>query len=829
MTNPLVTLVAFRFYEADNSNPDSCTAIDTQGTDITRDAGAGAYFMVRFRIDETNGKNWGATVQLEYDNTTQATGWTNVTGSSSHIQANNGGTPADGASLATAQLTGGTGTYAAGLYDEVDGLTGTISVAKGDITEVAFCVFIEGTAAASDSIDLRATVTGVTTTWTAVATVTVGANVTVEIPVGAIAVTGYIPTITTSANITTEIPVGSLAMGGAAAVTPDTWNEQFETNPGYDETYSEGETVTGGATFDEDYATSSVTGDPGDWDSLCAQLVYVAVQDCYNEDRAIGDLAVTYSRFEFILAAESLADTEVNYIALFRDNLGADLYTLAIRDNAGTPTLDVDIYHDGSANTYSAALSLDTRYSVEVYWNSTADEWEWKLDQVSQNSGSLTGAAATQTLDRIRVGAKASGVEASATFYLDNIGIDITEWIGSAAGAGLPPTVEVTTVWTPPVGAIAATGYIPTITAIADDNVSVEVPVGSVAVTGYAPTVELEPTTEIPVGSAALTGYAPDIDLQAQPEIPVGSAAVTGYVPTIDLQAQPEVPVGSAALTGYLPTVELQPSTEIPVGSVAVTGYAPVPGIGVNITPPVGSIAATGYEPTAELEPSTTVPVGALAATGYVPTVSAGGDQSVEVPVGALSIAGYIPTVTAIADVSTEIPVGALAATGYVPTVTAEAGVTTTVPVGSVTATGLAPSIELAWEQTVPVGTVTLAGYAPVVSTGNAQVVTPPVGSLGLTGYAPTLVMPVSVTVPAAAIGLFGYAPTLVMPVSQLVPTGVLALTGYEPDAYTGVAPALQTPLTIVFTLGKHRAHMTSGEHAARVGATRHSAHFDAG
>jgi hypothetical protein len=127
-------------------------------------------------------------------------------------------------------------------------------------------------------------------------------------------------------------------------------------------------------------------------------------------------------------------------------------------------------------------------------------------------------------------------------------------WVAEAAGGSTDTPIN------PGVGALALTGYAPTLAQTA--NQALTPGVGSIGVTGYAPTITQGVTTDIApgVGTLALTGYAPTLAQTAnQALVPdAGVMSITGYAPTITQAAtSPNLTpdVGQITITGYAPLV----------------------------------------------------------------------------------------------------------------------------------------------------------------------------------------------------------------------------------------------------------------------------------
>jgi PKD repeat protein/uncharacterized protein YjiK len=262
---------------------------------------------------------------------------------------------------------------------------------------------------------------------------------------------------TSSLSIGTHTVTASVTDGGglpgadaiavtvrSGASTEIVFDERFEVT-GYDEFWSEGETLGSGVSLDEDYATSLITGAPSDWDSEALEIVFAAGQDSYLEHLlTTTGHAVSYLRYEFIVSADDLANGDVNHILSVRGLGGEKMYQLMFARAGGQPYLTAQFYHDGSSNIYNRVISLDTRYRAEVYWNSDTDEWEYRVDGGTLASGSLTGTAASYELSYFRVGDVDRQQDAGATIYVDNVAFSTGNWLGAPTTPNSAPTASYT-------------------------------------------------------------------------------------------------------------------------------------------------------------------------------------------------------------------------------------------------------------------------------------------------------------------------------------------------------------------------------------------------
>jgi hypothetical protein len=199
--------------------------------------------------------------------------------------------------------------------------------------------------------------------------------------------------------------------------------DNFE-GSGYVETWSAGETVGGSSTLDEDAATTLVSSPPG-WGSQCLQCQLVSPDtQAYVENAFGAEEAETYTRIEFILTAEDLADGEsVTLFETFRTGGAQGLYAIKLRQTAGDLEIVLDVNHDATSNLYMyAGVELNKRYKVEVKWDSTFNTWNWLIDGEIHEGGSLTGGAEAWGLDIIRLGINEATGQGT-TVYFNNINI----------------------------------------------------------------------------------------------------------------------------------------------------------------------------------------------------------------------------------------------------------------------------------------------------------------------------------------------------------------------------------------------------------------------
>lgn len=226
------------------------------------------------------------------------------------------------------------------------------------------------------------------------------------------------------------------------------WWERFEepTGAGYDRSWSEGEVVSGGAVIDPNKATSGVVGSADRWQSLCYEISAAAAESAYTQQNFAGNESVVYVAVDAILDSESLANsTGATFLTLF-DNVGNVLVRLRwYQDGSGDLRIRANIRFDDSDNFFdsNAILSLDTRYTVEVQWDTVANNWEWRIIDYSRDADGAysppetqdSGATLTSTREvrRIRIGGISGQIENSVVMTLDRVALDDTGWVYESA------------------------------------------------------------------------------------------------------------------------------------------------------------------------------------------------------------------------------------------------------------------------------------------------------------------------------------------------------------------------------------------------------------
>lgn len=212
-------------------------------------------------------------------------------------------------------------------------------------------------------------------------------------------------------------------------------NERFG-GVGYENAWTE--VVGGGNSLNED-ANAALAGSPDNWLSECLQIIVSNATFNAYISKSITSLAISFIRFEFVVTAETLANNDVMVLAAGMGS-ATTAWFVGLFQTAGVVYIIADMRHNGSPNlVVYDPLVIGSKYRVEVKWDAATDTWEWWLNDVSKASGSLTSAHVT-AIDTLTIGSTAVAHSKTMTFYIDNIAIDDSSFLGSR---GLPATLSI--------------------------------------------------------------------------------------------------------------------------------------------------------------------------------------------------------------------------------------------------------------------------------------------------------------------------------------------------------------------------------------------------
>ena len=175
--SPVIEQDGFRWYDDDNTDEDATTALAAEDTSYEvpfADLGTSHHLRIVYSNTGTKQGNDAFTIQYNVD----GAGWNNVTTTSSNVRVI-AGQPTDGA-VTSQRLGAGTGSFAAGEYDDVDGSIDA-NLQNGDYTESVWSIeFRSADLSGGESIDIRMNYGGATVTENITINATIGNPVTAE-------------------------------------------------------------------------------------------------------------------------------------------------------------------------------------------------------------------------------------------------------------------------------------------------------------------------------------------------------------------------------------------------------------------------------------------------------------------------------------------------------------------------------------------------------------------------------------------------------------------------------------------------------------------------
>jgi hypothetical protein len=164
-------LTHYRFYNDDGSES-GATANAAQDTDISLNAYSDANIVLRIMVQETGSGGGSATDDWQLQYSKNAGAYTSITTGTTNVKGFNSSNLTDGGAT-TNRLTGGTGSFVAGLVSE-DGLADNLAVTLSNYTEFLYTLtVVAADTAAADTLDFRVLNNGGLITYTVVPTITV--------------------------------------------------------------------------------------------------------------------------------------------------------------------------------------------------------------------------------------------------------------------------------------------------------------------------------------------------------------------------------------------------------------------------------------------------------------------------------------------------------------------------------------------------------------------------------------------------------------------------------------------------------------------------------
>ena len=199
-------------------------------------------------------------------------------------------------------------------------------------------------------------------------------------------------------------------------------DESFE-GIGYEETWTE--SVGSGCSLYEDSSIPG-TAPPGSG-SECLRSISGSPDYKAFATRDYGsEQPNTSTSFYLYVEAEGLSNGENKNIGILRDSANNDVFRLRLNQNTGQLRFNLRVYNNGSLNDYYTDIFEATWYKIKVKYNNVNDTWEWWVDDISQNSGSLTGTHYTGIQTWI-FGFWWTSQARTGTIYFDLINVKINE------------------------------------------------------------------------------------------------------------------------------------------------------------------------------------------------------------------------------------------------------------------------------------------------------------------------------------------------------------------------------------------------------------------
>lgn len=705
----------FRFSAQSPVNTPTHLAAENTNLTLAQD-GLGNYDMhVRIEVGGTiSNADLGTTEGFALQYNRNGGGWVDVNGTNVHVIPIADSNNADGASVTTNEIS----TNALnlnGLFDEVDGITGTIGTFGASWTEVVFSVrLVDGELNDGDTLDFRlveddrttpmgnaGTATNGRITWTAATVLTpstatislTGNSVGVAIDSSAqpqsasLSVAGIAPTVDVSQNTslltqaaTIAIAAFSVAVGISQSVEPSTASQTI-------------------SSFAPTVSVSEATVVTPQVASLSFTSYAPSVTISENLYIVAGAPRVNY-----------LWHSEEAYFVGYHGNIGGLVRTnntITAPDGQGTADT---IAEPSSGTPGRVGFTRGTAYEGDPKNGET-----WTLSayvKAAQSDWFVLGL---------------SGVQAVGETWFDlTNGV-----IGTTEPDHTPGIQDVGNGWyrcwiTYSYGSDVAGDYLWYLatgdgTATMPKTGSYSVYIwGTQAVRGSTPGTYVRTTTasieELPE-PLVLTSYAPAVvAVQDTPVAPVtASLVLSGQQPSVGFSETIVPSTATISLSGNTVVLGIrlpQPNpswyADPDTAALTLSAYSPdVAGAATIITPATAVITITGQQAFVGLNTVVTPDTATLTLTGYAPTV--GLAASLTPQSASLVISGYQPTLVF----------------GFV-----ESPSTATL-----TLTGYAPAVSFSTTVTPSSAALILTGYAPVV--GGSRSAQPGTGSLLLTAYAP--------------------------------------------------------------------------------------------
>lgn len=148
----------------------------------------------------------------------------------------------------------------------------------------------------------------------------------------------------------------------------------------------------------------------------------------------LSDEPDTWLREEFFVANNGL-DTPGNRatLLLVKDSAALMLYRVSLANEGGVFKIRLAAKLNGVDITeyFSDEISTNIMYRVEVKWDAGNNQFEWRVNGITQDSAALTDTHAPGIDEISALGMLSVAAGKDMTMYIDNVAIDDADWVGS--------------------------------------------------------------------------------------------------------------------------------------------------------------------------------------------------------------------------------------------------------------------------------------------------------------------------------------------------------------------------------------------------------------
>jgi len=228
-------------------------------------------------------------------------------------------------------------------------------------------------------------------------------------------------------------------------------DESFERNPGYDETGLWTETIgtsCPNCILNEDSAlplcNPPACSPPSGAGLQCLKSISASPGYQAYATRDYGsELKRTFTRMYLYVESEGLDDGDMKPIGALRNNTNAIVLGFGLNQNSGQLRFLIRLYYNNGSSYYDDYFDISTNrwYRIEVKYDTDNETYtaysEWKVDGVSQGSGTLGMFETHYSGIRKWDFGFWSALAETGTIYFDKVAVDNSDWVGEEMGMPL--------------------------------------------------------------------------------------------------------------------------------------------------------------------------------------------------------------------------------------------------------------------------------------------------------------------------------------------------------------------------------------------------------